>query len=208
MHPEIQQQLDAHGEARALVVLHHKHGLVTGGDRPILGHFRRREGAGVAAGQAPGPVYLKRLELVIGYVDPAGAEALQARDDVREMHPPAQLELVAPVASAPATPSPGIDWGLPAIGIPDLWSQGLTGKGVGVAHLDTGVDASHPALAGRVVAFAEFDEQGNPLPGKQPYDSGTHGTHTAGTIAGSEINGFKIGVAPEVDLHCSRVIEY
>ena len=208
MHPEIQQQLDASGQARALVVRHHKHGPVTGGDRPILGHFSRREGADLAAGAAGGPVYLKRLELVIGYVDPAGARDLDARDDVREVHPPAQLELVAPAASAPATPAPGLDWGLEAIGIPDLWSQGLTGKGVGVAHLDTGVDATHPALAGRVVAFVEFDNQGNPIPGKQAYDSGTHGTHTAGTIAGKEINGYKIGVAPEADLHCSRVIEY
>jgi subtilisin family serine protease len=210
MNSAIQQQLETHGMARAVVVLHHKHGLVTGGDRPILGHFTSEglEGAGLAAGQSAAPVYLKRLELVIGYVDPAGAQALQDRDDVREVHPPAQLELVAPVANAPATPSPGIDWGLQAIGIPELWSQGLTGKGVGVAHLDTGVDASHPALAGRVVAFVEFDNQGNSLPGKQPYDSGNHGTHTAGTIAGSEINGLKIGVAPEAELHCTRVIEY
>jgi subtilisin family serine protease len=208
MHPEIQQQLDAHGEARAVVVLHHQHGLVASGDRPILGHFRRREGAGLAAGVAVGPVYLKRLELVIGYVDPAGAQALDARDDVREVHPPAQLELVAPAASAPTTPVPGLDWGLEAIGIPELWSQGLTGKGVGVAHLDTGVDATHPALAGRVVSFVEFDDRANPLPGKQPYDSGTHGTHTAGTVAGKDINGLKIGVAPDAELHCGRVIEY
>src|SRR3989454_318625 len=112
--------LDAHGVARAVVVLHPQQGLVAGGERPILELFKSGPpgGAGLVAGQASGPVYLERLQLVIGYVDQAGARALQARADVKEVHPPALLGLVGPGASAAATPAPRIAWGVQAIGIP------------------------------------------------------------------------------------------
>ena len=88
-------------------------------------------------------------------------------------------------------------WAISQLDIATLWAQGLTGKGVGVAHLDTGVDASHVALAGRVVDFAEFDATGNAVSVSGPYDSAFHGAHTAGTICGSSCDGLKLGVAPE-----------
>jgi len=98
-------------------------------------------------------------------------------------------------------------WGLRKLGIEALWKEGLTGKGVAVGHLDTGVDGNHVAIKSRIAAFMEFDFQGDPMPGASPHDSDDHGTHTAGTICGEKAGGFSIGVAPEAELHSGLVIE-
>jgi len=91
-------------------------------------------------------------------------------------------------------------WGLRRLGIEACWRQGWTGAGVLVGHLDTGVDASHPALAGRVATFTEFDADGVVLPAGLPHDTGHHGTRTAGLICGGSV-----GVAPDARL-CSAVV--
>jgi subtilisin len=98
-------------------------------------------------------------------------------------------------------------WGLDFLGVPELWAEGLTGAGIVVAHLDTGVDADHDTLAGAVSSFAEFDPLGRILPGAAPRDSDDHGTHTAATIAGREAGGKVVGVAPSATLASALVIE-
>jgi hypothetical protein len=50
-----------------------------------------------------------------------------------------------------------LDQSVPQIGAPAAWQSGATGAGVTVAVLDTGIDATHPDLAGRVVAEANYD---------------------------------------------------
>jgi subtilisin family serine protease len=96
-------------------------------------------------------------------------------------------------------------WGLDYLKIPKLWDKGLKGKDVLIGHLDTGVDATHPDLKGRIKDFAVFDPRGQ-LCKSDPFDSGTHGTHTAGTIAGGDASGISIGVAPEAKLVSALVL--
>jgi hypothetical protein len=69
--------------------------------------------------------------------------------------------------------------------------------------LDTGVDARHPALRGRVAGFLAVDEDGVARPEHGPDDDDGHGTHTAALICGREA----IGVAPTARLYCAAVIE-
>ncbi|MGY0234441.1 S8 family peptidase [Longispora urticae] len=86
------------------------------------------------------------------------------------------------------------------IGVPVARARGLTGAGVRVAVLDTGYDAGHPDLAGRVTAARDFtaDPAG-------PVDGHGHGTHVAGIVAGTH-QGFP-GVAPGVDLLVGKVCD-
>ncbi|MGH2900759.1 MAG: S8 family serine peptidase, partial [Solirubrobacteraceae bacterium] len=80
----------------------------------------------------------------------------------------------------------------------------FTGTGVTVAVLDTGVDATHPDLAGRVAEQREFIDDG-----LGTSDVVGHGTHVASTIAGNgAASGGKFrGVAPDATLISGRVCE-
>jgi subtilisin family serine protease len=99
----------------------------------------------------------------------------------------------------------GSAWGIAKIRAPEVWGGFGRGQGMLVGHLDTGVDDSHPALAGKVAQFEEFDSIGNAL-GTAPHDSDSHGTHTAGTICGSNFRGVNIGVAPQARLASALVL--
>ncbi|MFE5796883.1 S8 family serine peptidase [Streptomyces sp. NPDC056503] len=88
------------------------------------------------------------------------------------------------------------------IGTPKAWEAGLTGKGVKVAVLDTGVDASHPDLAGRVAESKSF------IAGEEVADRNGHGTHVASTVGGSGAgsDGREKGVAPGATLAVGKVL--
>ena len=85
--------------------------------------------------------------------------------------------------------------------IDKIWDEyGFKGKGILVGHLDTGVYEEHPDLRGKVDRWAFFDPLGRELSGFPPFDTQTHGTHTAGIIVGGNFCGVHIGVAPEAKL--------
>ncbi|MFD5091177.1 S8 family serine peptidase [Amycolatopsis thailandensis] len=95
-----------------------------------------------------------------------------------------------------------LDHSVPQIGAPQAWRSGFTGKDVKVAVLDTGVDAAHPDLAGKVVAAKDFSGGGDPT------DRHGHGTHVASTILGSGAAsaGRLKGVAPDAGLLVGKVL--
>lgn len=78
-----------------------------------------------------------------------------------------------------------------------LHEQGIDGRGVTVAVVDSGV-ARHEDFGDRIKAFKDFGSRK-----RAPHDPKGHGTHVAGIILG---DGEKVdGVAPRADLVACRV---
>ena len=103
-----------------------------------------------------------------------------------------------------------VSWGILKIRAPEAWTLGYKGEGVRIAVLDTGVDITHPALAGKMLSvipgdpyypggWMEFDSAGNPVR-STPHDTHGHGTHTSGTALGGDTENILIGVAPGATL--------
>ncbi|MEV6105409.1 S8 family peptidase [Streptomyces sp. NPDC051940] len=89
------------------------------------------------------------------------------------------------------------------IGAPAAWQAGYDGKGVKVAVLDSGIDLTHPDLAGKVVDSRNFTTEASVT------DLNGHGTHVASTIAGSGAasDGRYRGVAPGAGLIVGKVLD-
>lgn len=101
------------------------------------------------------------------------------------------------------TPEPGVAGeNLKLIGAPEAWARGVTGKGVVVATLDTGVDMSYPELASRWRGGANswFDPTGE-YP-DEPFDVNGHGTQVLGVILGGDV-----GVAPNATWIAARIFD-
>lgn len=93
-----------------------------------------------------------------------------------------------------------IPYGVKMMKAPEIWEHGERGKGVVVCILDTGIDREHPDLKDRIIDGRNFTNEGN----RNDYSDGNgHGTHVAGTIAGS---GEILGVAPEAKLLICKVL--
>jgi len=99
-----------------------------------------------------------------------------------------------------------LDVATPSIHAQQLNDQGLTGKGVHVAVVDTGIypheDLTKPT--NRIVAFKDFINNRN-----KPYDDNGHGTHCAGDAAGNGYlsDGKYSGPAPEAGIVGVKVLD-
>lgn len=99
--------------------------------------------------------------------------------------------------------------GILEVNAPQVWSQlGMTGQGVGVAIVDSGV-YPHPDLAGRIVASIDFTTASPTVSSTSTGDPGGHGTHVAGLVAGDGTlsGGEYTGVAPRANIVNVRVID-
>ena len=82
---------------------------------------------------------------------------------------------------------------------------GYTGKGIGIAILDTGVYPHHDLIrpTNRIVAFKDFINNR-----AQPYDDDGHGTHVAGIAAGNGFSNERYkGIAPEANIIGVKVLD-
>lgn len=105
---------------------------------------------------------------------------------------PAVAAVSAASAATGSDPLFARQYGPQQIRAPEAWARS-TGEGVLIAVVDSGVDASHPDLAGQVVPGIDLVERG----GDGTIDDCGHGTHVAGIAAAATGNGIGIaGVAP------------
>ncbi|MEO3794751.1 S8 family serine peptidase [Nonomuraea sp. B10E15] len=143
--------------------------------------------------------------------------ALAELETVERIIPNFTLSAPEPEQGATPKAAGATTWGIAKIGADRASDErGLSGKGVRVAVLDTGIDITHPDLQGKLATtdpsdpkhpggWIEFGPDGTPV-ASQPHDSSFHGTHVAGTIAGGNASGTRIGVAPGVTLMGALVI--
>ena len=124
--------------------------------------------------------------------------AQRLRDEVPHAHVVRDrpLELIRP-EKVTASEKEGVEgsdpWHLEAIGLaPSSGGERKGGEGVTVVVLDTGVDASHPELAGRIHSAFTFDVDAWKANPQDPCtDTQGHGTHVTGLLCGKTV-----GVAP------------
>lgn len=102
--------------------------------------------------------------------------------------------LIAPETaseSADSAKQPGkVAWGVEAV---EADRSRFTGEGIRVAVLDTGIVSSHQAFDGVSLLVQNFTTDAS------ADDGNGHGTHCAGTIAGRQVNGTRVGIATNID---------
>jgi subtilisin family serine protease len=116
------------------------------------------------------------------------------------------------------------DYGFNAVGAPEAWNAGYSGKGVTVAVVDTGVDLDHPDLVqslyvnpGEIAGNGRDDDGNGYVDDVRGYDFvdrdnvaddlNGHGTHVAGTIAAGRNSIGSTGVAPDAKIIPIRVLD-
>ncbi|MFJ8580044.1 S8 family serine peptidase [Micromonospora sp. NPDC093277] len=145
---------------------------------------------------APGLSPQRRLPAVRGFATETATDSLASRWQAT------RSGLKAGKVWLDGVRRPALDQSIPLIGAPEAWSAGFDGAGVRVAVLDTGIDVTHPDLAGKVSARQNFTEGE-----EDDRDHVGHGTHVASTIAGSgAASGGKYrGAAPGASLLDGKV---
>jgi subtilisin family serine protease len=126
-----------------------------------------------------------------------------------------------------------MDWGVDRMKAPEAWKQGITGAGIVIGSLDTGVNVLHPVLRGNYRGtnadgtvsndynwkdkVKELPEDGTLPDGSKftdadkakdgtslrPIDLNGHGTHTSGSAVGWDSKHIT-GVAPDAKLIVAR----
>ncbi|MEZ5417137.1 MAG: S8 family serine peptidase [Vicinamibacterales bacterium] len=156
----------------------------------------RAAGAGAVLGQR-----LDVLPLFTARVNAAALEALATMPGVKSIEIDG-LDRADLLSSVPVTNTPA------------AWAAGFTGAGWRVAVIDTGVESSHPFLAGKVVSEACYVNAGGAGAGTSTCPGGgfastavgsaapctatddcAHGTHVSGIAAGTNGPGGMHGVA-------------
>lgn len=131
---------------------------------------------------------------------PRGILALSQAPGIRQIREDRLRRWIAPSTAAEPEDPLSTPWNLAMIHAPEAWAAfGITGTGVVVANIDTGVDWLHPALQR---AYRGYDPRGfhrhtgnwfdaTGMGAAYPVDGNGHGTHTMGLMVGEGI-----GVAP------------
>ncbi|MEG4089309.1 S8 family serine peptidase [Microcoleus sp. Pol12B4] len=127
----------------------------------------------------------------------------------------------------------GEEWGRDLIKAPEVWARGLTGDGIVVAVIDSGVDYNHPDLTGNI--WSNVGETGVDTIGRNkasngvdddnngfvddfrgwdfvnndndPMDDNNHGTHISGLVAAKKDGVGITGTAPTAKIMPLKILD-
>jgi len=105
-----------------------------------------------------------------------------------------------------------LDVSVPLINADYVWNlkddfgKNITGQGVTIAFLDTGVDYNHPDLRDNYISEGSYDFVNND---DDPMDDNGHGTHVTGIAVGKgiESNYQYVGVAPDAKFYSFKILK-
>ncbi len=156
------------------------------------------------AGLAPEQRYVRVLNGIAAALDPRVLPVLESEPFVLGVYP---VRAAYP-ASTTATPV-GVGAAVDLGNQPEVRIPGRRGDGVEIALLDTGVDLTHPYLAGRLLPGIDIVDPGGDASARQnPTERGRaerHGTELAGIVVGAGGPGGLTGVAPRASVRPIRV---
>ncbi|MFF3864269.1 type VII secretion-associated serine protease mycosin [Micromonospora sp. NPDC001898] len=173
-----------------------------------------RQGCSTTARRLTRHALLGATALAVSLIDPVPPSALAA--PAHHAAPARYAPLAAPpVGATPWRVSPvdtpaRVDqvrdeqWQLDELRASTAWRTS-TGRGVTVAVIDSGVDGSHPDLAGQVLPGIDLVDDGDTDDGPDPVG---HGTTVAGLIAGRDDDKRgAVGLAPDAKILPVRVLD-
>lgn len=144
------------------------------------------------------------------YVESSGEATLQQMlnfPEIQSIRAPRQIylhDVQRPLF--PAVTVQAVEENLTHIQAPQVWQRGITGRGLTVASIDTGVRYTHRALINAYrgnLGGGNFSHDYNwfdpYLQQPAPLDLHGHGTHTMGIMIGKDGSNNQIGIAPGAD---------
>ncbi|EEG07936.1 S8 family serine peptidase [Pseudogulbenkiania ferrooxidans] len=160
----------------------------------------REQGHAAAARQALGPFVPRReFKLIPGFAGSLSAAQIRALS-----HAAGLVRIEEDVKVHTQLNAARADFGVESAR--GLAVSGLTGRGVGICTVDTGVDPNHEQLAGKVAGFVDLVANKTVA-----YDDNGHGTHVLSIAAGDGSGGADAaryqGVAPGAPVYAAKVLD-
>ena len=155
------------------------------------------------------------VNLINCYATPEVIEQLAQMPEIARIDYDQERQLIelsdaqTPLAEADVLDyNPNIAWNVNLVNAPQVWEQGFTGQDIIVAVLDTGVNANHQDLAGRMWIHPNYPNHGYNFVNNNynTNDVQSHGTHCAGTVAGNGTAGTTTGMAPGATIMALKVL--
>lgn len=104
--------------------------------------------------------------------------------------------------------TPDLAWNVSLVNADQVWEQGYTGEGVVVAVMDTGVNYNHLDIQDNMWEHPDYPNHGYNFvdDNHNTMDYQGHGTHCAGTVAGTGDAGTATGIAPGAAIMALQVL--
>ncbi len=152
---------------------------------------------------------------VVATADEETIASLAERDEVKSIHANQQIKVyLEPAGEVSLGVADAVEWNIAKVRANEVWNDfGITGRGITVGTLDTGVRWDHPALKKKYRGWdgTAADHNYNwfdatQIASRAPVDRAGHGTHTTGTMVGDDGSN-QIGVAPGARWIAAAIID-